>query len=74
MRGGALKRFTPGPFEISPQYGSAVLMPSVVSGLGKTVDRAAKRKAHGLANRMVDRGAGALARCAKRGVSDLLGV
>ena len=46
----------------------------MVSNVGKTVKRAVKRKAQGLANRVVDRAAGALAKRAKRGVADLLGV
>ena len=66
MRGGSMRRFTPSPFDGSPQY--------VVSNVGKTVKRAVKRKAQGLANRVVDRAAGALAKRAKRGVADLLGV
>lgn len=72
MRGGALKRFSP-LYDGAPQYGGALIMP-VVSGVGKTVKRAAKRKAQGLANRIVDRAAGALTKRAKRGVADLLGV
>ena len=42
--------------------------------VGKKVKRGLKRKAQGLANRVVDRAAGALAKRAKRGVADLLGV
>ena len=42
--------------------------------VGKKVKRRLKRKAQGLANRVVDRAAGALAKRAKRGVADLLGV
>ena len=52
----------------------ALIMPTVASGVGKTVKRAVKRKAQGLADRVVDRAAGALAKRAKRGVADLLGV
>ena len=74
MRGGSMRRFTPSPFDGSPQYGGALQMPNVVSGVGKTVKRAVKRKAQGLSNRVVDRAAGALAKRAKRGVTDLLGV
>ena len=57
----------------SQEYGGALQMPNVVSGVGKTVERAVKRKAQGVANRVIDRAAGALAKRAKRGVSDLLG-
>ena len=74
MRGGAMRRFTPSPFDGSPQYGGALQMPNVVSGVQKTVERAIKRKAQGVANRVIDRAAGALAKRAKRGVSDLLSV
>ena len=74
MRGGAMRRFTPSPFDGSPQYGGALQMPNVVSGVQKTVKRAIKRKAQGVANRVIDRAAGALAKRAKRGVSDLLSV
>ena len=74
MRGGSMRRFTPSPFDGSPQYGGALQMPNVVSGVGKTVKRAVKRKAQGVANRVIDRAAGHLAKRAKRGVSDLLGV
>ena len=42
--------------------------------VGKKVKRGLKRKAQGIANRVVDRAAGALAKRAKRGVADLLGV
>ena len=69
-----MRRFTPSPLDGSPQYGGALQMPNVVSGMGKTVKRAVKRKAQGVANRGIDRAAGALAKRAKRGVSDLLGV
>ena len=70
-----MRRFTPSPYDRSPQYGGALQMPNVVSGVGKTVKRAVKRKAQGLANRVVDRATGgALAKRAKRGVADLLGV
>ena len=74
MRGRSMRRFTPSPFDGSPQYGGALQMPNVVSGVGKTVKRAVKRKAKGVANHAIDRAAGALAKRAKRGVSDLLGV
>ena len=67
-----MRRFT--PYDGTAQYGGALQMPYVVSGVGKTVKRAVKRKAQGLANRVVDRAAGALAKRAKRGVADLLGV
>ena len=69
-----MRRFTPSPFDGSPQYGGALQMPNVVSGVQKTVKRAIKRKAQGVANRVIDRAAGALAKRAKRGVSDLLDV
>ena len=46
----------------------------MVSNVGKTVKRAVKWKAQGLANHVVDRAAGALAKRAKRGVADLLDV
>ena len=69
-----MRRFTPSPFDGSPQYGGALQMPNVMSGVGKTVKRAVKRKAQGVANRVIDRATGALAKRAKRGVSDLLGV
>ena len=69
-----MRRFTPSPFDGSPQYGGALQMLNVVSGVSRTVERAVKRKAQGLANRVMDRAAGALARRAKRGVADLLGV
>ena len=36
--------------------------------------RAVKRKAQGVANRVIDRAAGHLTKRAKRGVADLLGV
>ena len=62
MRGGSMRRFTPSPFDGSPQYGGALQMPSVVSGAGKTVKGAVKRKVQGLANRVVNRAAGALAK------------
>ena len=74
MRGGSMRRFTPSPYVGSPQYGGALQMPNVVSGVGKTIKRAVKRKAQGVANRVIDRAAGHLAKRAKRGVSDLLGV
>ena len=74
MRGGATRRLTPSSFDGSSQYGGALQMPSVVSGVGKTVKRAVKQKAQGLANRVVDRAAAALAKSAKRGVADVLGV
>ena len=45
MRGGSMRRFIPSPFDGSLQYGGALHMPSVVSGVGKTVKRAVKRKA-----------------------------
>ena len=57
----------------APQYGGALLIP-VVSGVGKTVTRVAKRKVQGLAKRIVDRATGALTKRAKRGGADLLGV
>ena len=63
MRGGSMRRFT--PFDGTTQYGGALQMPNVVSGVHKTVKRAVKRKAQGV---------GHLAKRAKRGVSDLLGV
>ena len=69
-----MRRFTPSPFDGSPQYGGALQMPNVVSGVQKTVKRAIKRKAQGVANRVIDRAAGALAKRAKQGVSDLLSV
>ena len=74
MRCRSMRRFTPGPFDVGPQYGGALQMPSAVSGVGKTVTRANKRKVQGLANRVVDRAASALAKRAKRGVADLLDV
>ena len=49
-------------------------MPSVVSGVGKTVKGVVKRKVQGLANRVVNRAAGALAKCVKRGIADPSGV
>ena len=67
-----MRRLT--PFDGTTQYGGALQMPKVVSGVGKTIKRAVKRKAKGVANRVVDRAAGALAKRAKRGVADLLGV
>ena len=69
-----MRRFKPSPFDGSPQYGGALQMTNVVSGVQKTVKRAVKRKAQGVANRVIDRAAGALAKRAKRGVSDLLSV
>ena len=69
-----MRRFTPSPFDGSSQYGGALQMPNVVSGVGKTVKRAVKRKAQGVANHVIDRAASALAKGAKRGVSDLVGV
>ena len=45
MRGGSMRRFTPSPFDGSPQYGGALRMPNVVLGVGKTVQKAVKRKA-----------------------------
>ena len=57
MRGGSMRRFSPSPFDGNPQYRGALQMPNVVSGVGKTVKRAVKRKAQGLANRVVDRAA-----------------
>ena len=72
MRGGSMRRFT--PYEGTTQYGGALQMPNVVSGVGKTVKRAVKRKAQGVANRVIDRAAGHLTKRAKRGVADLLGV
>ena len=101
MRGGAMRRFTPSPFDVGPQYGGALSIPAVAKMLtsvlaaaapskknpvlrmaakaglgaaGKKVKGGLKRKAQGLANRVVDRAAGALAKRAKRGVADLLGV
>ena len=96
MRGGAMRRFRPSPFDAGPQYGGALsilavakMLPSVLAsaapskknpvlrmaakaGLGaagrgavKTVKRGLKRNAQGLANRVVDRAAGALAERAK---------
>ena len=67
-----MRRFL--PFDGTTQYGGALQMPNVMLGVGKTVKRAVKRKAQGLANRVVDRAAGPLAKWAKRGVADLLGV
>ena len=67
-----MRRFT--PYDGTAQNGGALQMPYVVSGVGKAVKRAVKRKAQGLANRVVDRAAGALAKRAKRSVADLLGV
>ena len=55
MRGGAMRRFT--PYEGTTQYGGALQIPNVVSGVGKTVKRAVKRKAQGVANRVIDRAA-----------------
>ena len=72
MRGGSMRRFT--PYEGITQYGGALQIPNVVSGVGKTVKRAVKRKAQGVANRVIDRAAGHLTKRAKRGVADLLGV
>ena len=69
-----MRRFTPSPYDGSPQYGGALQMPNVLLGVGKTVKRAVKLKAQGVANRVIDRAAGHLAKRAKRGVSDLLGV
>ena len=63
-----MRRFS--PYEGTTQYGGALQMPNVVSGVGKTVKRAVKRKAQGVANRVIDRAA----KRAKRGVADLLGV
>ena len=62
-------------FELSPVDGSQEC-PQMVSGpgatgVGKTVKRAVKRKAQGVANRVIDRAAGHLAKRAKRGVSYL---
>ena len=103
MRGGAVRRFKPSPFDVGPQYGGALSIPAVakmlptvlasaapskknlkraaMAGLReagrsavKTVKRGLKRKAQGLANRVVDRAAGVLAKRAKGGVADLLGV
>ena len=99
MRGGAMRGFTPSPFDAGPQCGGALLIPAVAKMLptvlasatpskknlkraamasmgivGKKVKRGLKRKAQGLANRVVDRAEGALAKRAKRGVADLLGV
>jgi len=54
--------------------GVALLIPSVVSGVGKAVKRAGKRKVQDLANRVVDRAAAALAKRAKLGVADLFEV
>ena len=67
-----MRRFA--PFDGTTQYGGALQMPNVVSGVGKAVKRAVKRKAQGVAKRVIDRAAGHLAKRAKRGVSDLLGV
>ena len=71
-----MKRFAPNPFDVTPvpNTGVALLISSVVSGVGKAVKRAAKRKVQELANRVVDRAAGALAKRAKRGVADLFEV
>ena len=71
MRGGALKRFSP---TVGEHYGGALLMPAVASGVGKTVKKAVKRKVQGVADRTIDKAVGALAKRAKRGVCDLLGV
>ena len=65
MRGGSMRRFT--PYDGTTQYGGALQMPNVVSGVGKT-------KQQGVANRVIDRAAGHLTKRAKRGVADLLGV
>ena len=87
MRGGAMRRFTPSPFDGSPQYGGALSIPAVAKMLpsvlasaapskknlkraavasmgvvGKKVKRGLKRKAQRIANRVVDRAAGALAK------------
>ena len=67
-----MRRFS--PYEGATQYGGALQMPNVVSGVGKNGKRAVKRKAQGVANRVIDRAAGALTKRAKRGVADLLGV
>ena len=61
----------------APSKKNPVLRMAAVAGMGvdgKEVKRGLKRKAQGLANRVVDRAAGALAKRAKRGVADLLGV
>lgn len=67
MRGGMLKLFRP---EGTSQYGGALILPAV----GQTVKKAVKRKVQGVADRTIDKAAGALAKRAKRGVADLLGV
>ena len=94
MRGGAMRRFTPTLYDVGPQYGGALSIPSVLAAavpsnknpvlrmaaeagmevVGKKVKSGLKRKAQGLANRVVDGAAGALAKRAKRVVADLLGV
>ena len=53
-----MRRFT--PFHGTTQYGGALQMPNVVSGVGKTVKRMVKRKAQGIANCVIDRAAGHL--------------
>ena len=61
----------------APTKKNPVLRMAAKAGMGvvgKKVKRGLKRKAQGLANRVVDRAAGALAKRAKRGVADLLGV
>ena len=61
----------------APSKKSPVLRMAAKAGLGvvgKKVKKGLKRKAQGLANRVVDRAAGALAKRAKRGVANLLGV
>ena len=67
MRGGSLKRFKP---DGTSHYRGASLMPAV----GQTIKRVVKWKAQGLADRAVDRAASALAKKAKQGIADLLGV
>ena len=61
----------------APSKKNPVLRMAAKAGMGvvgKKFKRGLKRKAQGLANRVVDRAAGALAKRAKRGVADLLGV
>ena len=61
----------------APSKKNPVLRMAAKAGLGaagRKVKRGLKRKAQGLANRVVDLAAGALAKRTKRGVADLLGV
>ena len=68
MRGGAMGRFTPSPFDAGPQYGGALSIPAVAKMLPSVLATAAPSKTNPVLRMAAKAGLGAVGKKVKRGL------